>query len=62
MLSSFCKSAIIAGIKESILDVKAATNDGRLLNIELQVIGSNLYRKRIAYYLCSLYRLIYRGN
>ena len=41
--------------KESILDVKAATNDGRLLNIELQVIGCNLYRKRIAYYLAKLH-------
>ena len=41
--------------KESILDVKAATDDGRLLNIELQVIGSSLYRKRIAYYLAKLH-------
>ena len=41
--------------KESILDVKAATDDGRLLNIELQVIGSSLYRKRIAYYLSKLH-------
>ena len=41
--------------KESILDIKAATDDGRLLNIELQVIGSSLYRKRIAYYLAKLH-------
>ena len=41
--------------KESILDIKAATDDGRLLNIELQVIGSSLYRKRIAYYLSKLH-------
>ena len=41
--------------KETILDVKAVADDGRFLNIELQVIGNESYRKRIAYYIAKLH-------
>ena len=41
--------------KETILDIKAISDDGRFLNIELQVIGNESYRKRIAYYIAKLH-------
>jgi predicted transposase/invertase (TIGR01784 family) len=41
--------------KETILDIKAISDDGRFLNIELQVVGNESYRKRIAYYIAKLH-------
>jgi predicted transposase/invertase (TIGR01784 family) len=41
--------------KESILDVKCTTNDGRTITIEMQLLGSEDYPKRALYYWAKTY-------
>ena len=40
-------------LKESILDVKAKTKDGKKILIEIQLIGNNNFIKRILYYIAK---------
>ncbi|WP_300753003.1 Rpn family recombination-promoting nuclease/putative transposase [uncultured Brachyspira sp.] len=40
-------------LKESILDVKAKTKDGKKIIIEIQLIGNNNFVKRIFYYIAK---------
>ncbi|WP_241392478.1 Rpn family recombination-promoting nuclease/putative transposase, partial [Brachyspira hyodysenteriae] len=40
-------------LKESILDVKAKTKDGKKILIEIQLVGNNNFIKRILYYIAK---------
>ena len=40
-------------LKESILDVKAKTKDGKKIIIEIQLVGNNNFIKRILYYIAK---------
>ena len=40
-------------LKESILDVKAKTKDGKKILIEIQLVGNNNFIKRILYYMAK---------
>ena len=40
-------------LKESILDVKAKTKDGKKIIIEIQLVGNNNFVKRILYYIAK---------
>ena len=40
-------------LKESILDVKAKTKDGKKVLVEIQLVGNNNFIKRILYYIAK---------
>ena len=42
-------------LKESILDVKAKSKDGKKILIEIQLVGNNNFIKRILYYIILYY-------
>jgi predicted transposase/invertase (TIGR01784 family) len=42
--------------KESILDIKARDQQGRLFNVEMQVVAHRYFRQRVLYYLARLHQ------